>query len=168
MPQARKCGTSCWPPSVASSSASRPTAAPLPAKLVDVAGEVQCQSGRERVRQLPRAVERLVRGLQARVRKPEHPLREGQVVQDVHTIVHAGRKDVRTMITWVVEAECRLERGLGGDEFPLIEQAHAGHEVADRERDGIGRAPDRGPGAVRQLSCPLPLALDVGDAPQAA
>ena len=72
------------------------------------------------------------------------------------------------MITWVVEAECRVERGPGGDEFPSIEQAHTGHEVADREGDRIDRSPDHGLCVGGQLSCRLPLTLHVGDAPQAA
>ena len=42
---------------------------PLPTKLVDVAGEVQRQAGRDRMRQFPRAVERPLRGLQARLRE---------------------------------------------------------------------------------------------------
>ena len=47
--------------------------APLPAELVDAAGEVQRQARRDRVRQLPSLGERPPRGLQARVGKPEHP-----------------------------------------------------------------------------------------------
>ena len=133
-----------------------------------MAGEVERQARRDRVRQLPRAGERPLRGLQARVGKPEHPQREGQVVQDVHPVVHAGREDVLAVLARVVEAERRLERRPGGDELPLVEQGDPGHEMADRQGDRIAGAPDRGARAVRQLPRPPPLARDVGDPPQAA
>ena len=77
---------------------------PLPTKLVDVAGEVQCQADRDRMRQFPRAVESTLRGLQTPFGKPLNSKRDSKMVQDVHAVVHAGREDVRPGIFRVVEA----------------------------------------------------------------
>ena len=98
-----------------------------------MAGEMECQADRDRVRELARPGERLLRGPQTSLGITQHPLHQGKVVQDVHPIVHAGHEHVRPVVTGIVEAERGLERRLGGNEIASLEAGDAGHEVADRQ-----------------------------------
>src|SRR3954454_20115739 len=89
------------------------------------------------------------------------------MIEDVHTIVEAGREDVRAVVTRIVEVKRRFERRPGANKLALVEQCNSEHEMGDRQSDGIIRLSDCVTQAVHQLSCLLPIACNIGDPPQA-